>query len=187
MKRIPIAIALTLTTLTFTIQAQDMGAGPPPNECGPQGGPGGDHQRPKPPLDVALDANGDGVIDSTEIANAPAALKQLDKNGDGMLTQDEVRPPRPPRDGGPGPEQSSGGGDQKSARPDQDPPQGGPRGGHQPPKPPMEEVLDANADGVIDAGEIANAAKALKKLDKNGDGKLSQDEVRPPCPPRDDE
>ena len=47
------------------------------------------------PLMMALDANHDGVIDATEISNAPAALKTLDKNGDGKLTQDELRPQRP--------------------------------------------------------------------------------------------
>ena len=35
---------------------------------------------------------------------------------------------------------------------------------------------------MIDAEEIANASKALKTLDKNGDGKLTQDELRPPRP-----
>ncbi len=45
----------------------------------------------------ALDANKDGVIDESEIANASAALKSLDKNGDGKLTGEEIRPPR--RDG----------------------------------------------------------------------------------------
>ena len=63
---------------------------------------------PRPPLPAivkALDANGDGVIDATEIANAPAALKSLDKNDDGQLTPDEYIGPRPhmgpPREGGP--------------------------------------------------------------------------------------
>ncbi len=59
---------------------------------------------------------------------------------------------------------------------------GGPNtGGHRPP-PPIIAALDTNHDGVIDADEIANASKALKKLDKNGDGKLTQDELRPPRP-----
>ena len=57
---------------------------------------------PLPPIIKALDANGDGVIDATEIANAPAALKSLDKNGDGKLTPDEFTGPRPQRPGGPG-------------------------------------------------------------------------------------
>lgn len=59
---------------------------------------------------------------------------------------------------------------------------GGPgMGGHRPP-PPLVGVLDANRDGIIDAEEIANASAALKKLDKNGDGKLTPDELRPPRP-----
>jgi hypothetical protein len=44
------------------------------------------------PIIAALDANGDGVIDASEIANAPTALKKLDKNGDGKLTREELRP-----------------------------------------------------------------------------------------------
>ena len=54
---------------------------------------------PLPPIVKALDANGDGVIDANEIANAPAALKSLDKNSDGQLTRDEFCPP-PPRHNG---------------------------------------------------------------------------------------
>src|SRR5215831_18995319 len=58
---------------------------------------------------------------------------------------------------------------------------GGPRGpggpgGHRPPPIALLAALDANHDGVIDADEIANASEALKKLDKNGDGKLTPDE-----------
>jgi hypothetical protein len=43
-----------------------------------------------------LDADHNGVIDQQEIANASAALKQLDKNGDGQLTREELGPPPPP-------------------------------------------------------------------------------------------
>lgn len=57
--------------------------------------------------------------------------------------------------------------------------------GHRPPPSPLMEALDTNHDGIIDANEIANAPAALKKLDKNGDGKLTPDELRPPRPPRD--
>ena len=65
--------------------ADAQGAPPPPP---PPHGLGMD------PVSKALDANGDGVIDANEIANATAALKALDKNGDGQLTPDELRPPR---------------------------------------------------------------------------------------------
>jgi hypothetical protein len=57
-----------------------------------------------------------------------------------------------------------------------------PEDGGRPPRPQIETALDANNDGNIDAAEIANAPAALLKLDKNGDGKLSPDEYRPPHP-----
>src|SRR5262245_22877451 len=68
------------------------------------------------------------------------------------------------------------------------PPSGGPvgHGGprhHRPPPGPLFVALDTNHDGVIDETEIANASAALKALDKNGDGKLTPDELIPPPPP----
>lgn len=60
-----------------------------------------------------------------------------------------------------------------------------PAAGKDAPKPSMSPLfgaLDANDDAVIDAQEMAGAAAALKTLDKNGDGKLTPDEVRPPRP-----
>jgi Ca2+-binding EF-hand superfamily protein len=46
------------------------------------------------------------------------------------------------------------------------------------------QALDLNHDGVIDADEIANAPAALKTLDKNGDGRLTPDELSPKSLPR---
>ena len=40
-------------------------------------------------------------------------------------------------------------------------------------------VLDIDRDGAISEAEIAGAPAALKSLDQNGDGKLTEDEVRP--------
>ena len=64
---------------------------------------------------------------------------------------------------------------------------GGPEDGngfhHRPPPNLIFEALDANHDGVIDANEIANAPAALRKLDKNGDGQITWEEIRPPLPP----
>jgi hypothetical protein len=59
---------------------------------------------------------------------------------------------------------------------------GGPGGEHKRPMPPLIAALDANSDGVIDADEIAKAPESLKKLDKNGDGKLTPEECMPPRP-----
>lgn len=47
---------------------------------------------------------------------------------------------------------------------------------------PLFSALDANSDGIIDEAEMAGAAAALKKLDKNGDGRLSPEETRPQGP-----
>src|SRR5882672_10163600 len=93
------ALALTALGLSaWVITAQDAGTAsaqeqPPPRRQG-SGGPGPRrHRPPPPPVIAALDANHDGVIDASEIANAPAALLTLDKNGDGKLTIDELMPP----------------------------------------------------------------------------------------------
>lgn len=44
---------------------------------------------------------------------------------------------------------------------------------------PVIAALDADGNGVISKEEIANAAVALRTLDKDEDGKLSEDELRP--------
>ena len=99
MRNTVILAALVFAAWALNAQAQD-GGGPPPKDGGPPPDGGGKRgKRPPPPLLVALDANGDGVIDEKEIANAPEALKTLDKNGDGKLTPDEYMPPPPPRKG----------------------------------------------------------------------------------------
>lgn len=47
---------------------------------------------------------------------------------------------------------------------------------------PVVAALDANTNNVIEAGEIAKASAALLKLDKNSDGKLDADELKPQMP-----
>jgi hypothetical protein len=147
-------IQLTLSLLAGGAMAFTASAQDPGGHGGPPG-----MGRHHPPLIIrALDANHDGISDSNEIANASEALKTLDKNGDGPLTPDEYMGPGAPTNAPPA-------------------------GRHHPPLPPIVAALDANHDGIIDATEIANASQALKTLDKNGDGQLTRDELRPPPPP----
>jgi hypothetical protein len=58
--------------------------------------------------------------------------------------------------------------------------------GHRPPPPPppILVIFDTDRDGVISAKEIESASTALAALDKNGDGQLTREELRPPPPPR---
>lgn len=63
--------------------------------------------------------------------------------------------------------------------PDQGPPR---RQRNHPPLPAVILALDTNHDGIVDANEIANAPAALKTLDKNGDGKLTIEELLGPRP-----
>jgi hypothetical protein len=71
---------------------------------------------------------------------------------------------------------------QDSGKPDGPPPGQSGDGQRRPPQP-LLHLFDANHDGVIDADEIANAPAALAKLDKNGDGQLTAEELRPPGGP----
>lgn len=89
------------------------------------------------------------------------------------------RPPRgeggpPPRGEGGRPPRGEGGGPPGGP--------GGPGGGFRPPAHPITQALDADKDGIISSKEIANAVAALKTLDKNKDGRLTDDEIRPPRP-----
>ncbi len=109
---------------------------------------------------VALDTNTNGVLEASEIANAPTALLALDADKDGKLSQAELMPPPPP------------GAPQRPAPPE----------GMRHPVSPLMKALDSNADGELDATEIANASTSLLTLDKNGDGQLTPDELRPDRP-----
>ena len=41
----------------------------------------------------------------------------------------------------------------------------------------IHQLLDPDGDGIITAGELANAPAQLRKLDKSGDGKITADEI----------
>lgn len=179
--KLPLLAILIL--IAIVLRAQEP-KGPPqggpgqggPGQKGQKGGPGGQgggnfgggagegFRPPLHPLEMALDANGDGIIDAKEIANAVAALKKLDKNGDGKLTEDEYRPLRPTGGfggaggkgfGGPGGKGQSGFGGGPAGRDDQ-----------------------KNAD--VPTPKASNDSDFVTRLfqnDKNKDGKITKDEL----------
>lgn len=83
---------------------------------------------------------------------------------------------RPPRDGEQG--ERAPGRRQGPAGKQRDGEQAG-RGQMRPPIGPVFRALDTDKDGILSAGEIASASASLKKLDKNGDGKIDRAELRP--------
>ena len=53
------------------------------------------------------------------------------------------------------------------------------RGGFHPPTHPFATALDTNRDQRIDKSEVAEASRSLLRLDDNGDGQISFNEVHP--------
>ncbi len=158
---------------------------------------------PLPPILSALDANNDGVIDADEIAAASKVLAALDTNSDGALSLYELL--LPPLAGGKDPSSTPDASPSANASPSATPDawSQGVGSGHKskshsrsqngPPPPQLSMMaalrlvaaLDVNQDYFVDADEIKNASQALLKLDKNGDGKLTAEELQnpPPMPP----
>lgn len=153
-----------------------------PGGLGGRGGAGGS------PLIRALDADQSGAISAAELNNAPAALKALDKDADGKLTAEELRGPRGERpEGRPGQGQNRPERAERPERPNRDREgregqgrgPGGERGDGPRRQPPLIAALDADHNGTLEAAEIANATAALRTLDKNNDGELTREEIRP--------
>lgn len=62
--------------------------------------------------------------------------------------------------------------------------------GHRPPPPPpsaLFEAIDTDHDGTLSAEEIKNSAASIAKLDKDGDGEVTREELHIPPPPKDAE
>jgi len=128
-------------------------------------------------LEQALDANGDGIIDAKELANAASGLRGLDRNGDGRLTEDEFRPVRPTGGGFGGGAGSPGGkggfGNQPGGKnfggPGTKAP-GGPSG-----EPGSPDGKKATASSLAKGGD--DFVQRLFQNDKNNDGKLTKAEL----------
>jgi Ca2+-binding EF-hand superfamily protein len=120
-----------------------------------------------------IDTNQDGAIDREELA---VMVKRMAERGQGGQRPDGQRPDGQRPDGQRPDGQRPDGQRPDGQRPDGQRPDGQGRG--LPPLPVL-QALDANHDGEISSDEIANAVKALKSLDKDGNGKLTMDELMP--------
>jgi hypothetical protein len=102
----------------------------------------------------------------------PRGPRYQQRDGDAPNPPREGDGPREggPRDGGQRRQFPGGPGGQAGGQPME---------GQRPPTPPLMAALDTDNDGVISEKEISAATKSLKKLDKNKDGKLTADELRP--------
>lgn len=121
---------------------------------------------------MAFDKNGDGKISRDEMPERMRGMfDRGDTNKDGFLTADEIQKmamaqAAPPADERRGEGRGQGRGEGRG------------RGGMMRMDPVL-AALDADHDGTISAAEIANAPAALRTLDRNGDGRLTEDELRP--------
>jgi hypothetical protein len=109
--------------------------------------------RPVSPILAALDSDRDGTLSNVEIAAAPVMLRALDRNDDGLISPDELR---------------AADANDRTSRPQRSAMAFN-----------VVMTLDANHDGDIQWLEIANAVSSLKRLDRNGDGELTPEELRP--------
>ena len=109
---------------------------------------------------ATLDKDHNKDLSGDEIASAPVILLTLDKNQDGSLTEEEVATSKETNPQGTG----SGGNGRR-------------RGPGVIRMMKSHSAMDSNGDGTLSATELQNATAALRKLDANRDGKLTDDEV----------
>ncbi len=132
----------------------------------------------------------------TDAGKDEALFNELDKNHDGKLTADEVtaehrrlferllRTSDANKDGALDKDEFlSGMKERPEPRERRRVAEEGPPPGDRPFPRPGEilfRLFDTDHDGVLSEAEIQAAPEALKKLDKNGDGKITRDEIGPP-------
>lgn len=117
----------------------------------------------QPPGDLvetlfSFDKNKDGKLTKEELPERMQGIfGRADANNDGVLTRDEVQKAT----AGMGGDRGRGAGMGMMMNP-------------------LLRALDTDKDGKLSAAEIAAAPASLKTLDKNGDGVLDEEELRPP-------
>ncbi|MBX3417961.1 MAG: hypothetical protein KF851_10190 [Pirellulaceae bacterium] len=129
-------------------------------------------QRPANPLFQLFDTNGDGVLSSSEIRAAADALRKLDADDDGEVTSEEfgrgVRASQQ-REGRDGNEQARRG--QQAGDQQRRPGERGPGAPGQPGRP-----GEAGRNAGLTIGP--NFVERIFQFDKDGDGKLSREELQ---------
>ena len=139
--------------------------GPGRGRGGDEGGAGSNVVEDTVKALMAFDANGDGKLSRSELPERfQGIFDRGDEDKDGFLTADEIRKvaaaqaaPAGPGGRGEGPR-----GEINFIRMD-----------------PILAAVDSNGDGIISAGEIRNAPESIRKLDKDGDGRVTRDEAMP--------
>lgn len=114
---------------------------------------------------MAFDRNGDGKLERNEVPERMQGLfDRADTEKKGVLTPDQIRKVAE---------------EDNEKRADPEPYPGYAKRARiaYMRRFPVNSALDANHDGEVSAAEIEDAAAALRMLDKNADGKLTEDEV----------
>lgn len=152
--------------------------GGPPRGGGGPGGPGGGGASPEDTVATMLqfDKNGDGALQKNEVPERMQGIfARGDANQDGVLTRDELlqaaqkQSQQAASRGGGGERRGPGGFDGERR---------GPGGGMMRFDPVM-RALDTDQDGAITSAEWSKAPQVLAQFDRNGDGQLTPDELRP--------
>ncbi len=192
--------AVALSAATFMATAQDKNppreGGRPPRREEPARGAGGSHLIPPPAMEALnlskeqqqqlekLEHNAKSELEKILTPEQAQQLRRM-RSGRNDGPGDQRGGPRPqgggpddqrggPRPQGGGPDDQRGGPRPQGGGPDDQ--RGGPRG--QGVVMPVIGAIDLNKDGILDNTEIEQARQSLKKLDTNGDGKITPDEYR---------
>lgn len=166
-----------------TVSPDEFGRAGGPGMLRPPGAPG--NGIPNDPQQLAglfdrTDANSDGKLTKDEVPEERVFMRRIfEQVGSDSLTKEQFikamaqaggQPGAPGRrpESAPRPEGPAGA---PERRPDGAPAGGPPPGGG------LFATLDTDHDGQLSTSEIVAAGSALLKLDRNGDGKLTPDEV----------